>query len=275
MKNFLSTARLDISESLRARWFVLYSVVFGGLALVLAISGVTESRVMGFSGLSRILLIYIQLCMGILPIFILLTTVRSVAGDREAGVVEYLLSLPVSLRTWFWGKIVGRFVVVFLPVILAMAGVVIWAMFGGHDVPWIQLAFNTGFTITLVWCFLGFGMFISSIVRSPDVAQGIVFVVWLILLLFIDLIFIGVMISGQFSEELIIMISLLNPLQVFRTGTMLLFDPELMLMGPAAFVIIDNFGRELFLVFALVYPAFLGTLSAWVGYLFFKRSDLP
>ena len=68
---------------------------------------VTESRVLGFIGLSRLLVTYIQLTMAILPIFVLITTVRSVAGDREAGVYEYLLSLPVSLAAWFWGKILG------------------------------------------------------------------------------------------------------------------------------------------------------------------------
>ncbi len=75
---------------------------------------------MGFTGLSRLLVTYIQLSMAILPVFVLITTVRSVAGDREAGVFEYLLSLPVGLAAWFWGKLLGRFVVVFLPVFLAM-----------------------------------------------------------------------------------------------------------------------------------------------------------
>jgi ABC-2 type transport system permease protein len=91
------TARLDIAESLRARWFLIYTLVFGGIVALLFLFGLTESRVLGFIGLSRLLVTYIQLTMAILPIFVLITTVRSVAGDREAGVYEYLLSLPVSL----------------------------------------------------------------------------------------------------------------------------------------------------------------------------------
>lgn len=86
---------------------------------------------MGFTGLSRLLLIYIQMCMAILPMFILLTTVRSVAGDREAGIFEYLLSLPVPLSAWFWGKLFGRFSVVFLPVLLAMIVAGVWGRPGG------------------------------------------------------------------------------------------------------------------------------------------------
>ena len=113
MKQLWLTAKLDIVESLRARWFQIYTLVFGGIVALLFLFGLTESRVLGFIGLSRLLVTYIQLTMAILPIFVLITTVRSVAGDREAGVFEYLLSLPVSLGAWFWGKILGRYVVIF------------------------------------------------------------------------------------------------------------------------------------------------------------------
>ena len=106
-KYFWLTAKLDVVESLRARWFMIYTLVFGGIVAMLFAFGLTESRVLGFIGLSRLLVTYIQLCMAILPIFVLITTVRSVAGDREAGVFEYLLSLPVSLSAWFWGKTAG------------------------------------------------------------------------------------------------------------------------------------------------------------------------
>ena len=136
MKQLWLTAKLDIVESLRARWFQIYTLVFGGIVALLFLFGLTESRVLGFIGLSRLLVTYIQLTMAILPIFVLITTVRSVAGDREAGVFEYLLSLPVGLGAWFWGKIVGRYIVVFAPVFLAMLGSVIWAMIANIEVPW-------------------------------------------------------------------------------------------------------------------------------------------
>jgi hypothetical protein len=100
MKHLWLTALLDISESLRARWFLLYTTVFGGIIVLLFIFGLTEYRIMGFTGLSRLLVTYIQLCVAILPIFVLISTVRSVAGDKEAGVFEYLLSLPAARVGW-------------------------------------------------------------------------------------------------------------------------------------------------------------------------------
>ena len=275
MKHLLLTAMADISESLRSRWFMVYSLVFGGVVVALFASGLTESRIMGFTGLSRMLVTYLQITMAVLPLFVLITTVRSVAGDREAGIFEYMLSLPVSLASWFWGKLLGRFFVVFLPVVLAMFAAVAWGMFKGVEIPWTQVLFYTGFLISLAWCFLGIGMLVSTMARSSDVATGSAFLIWLFLLLFLDLILLGSLIKQGLPPETIIAIALANPLQVFRTGAMLLFDPQLVLLGPSAYVILDNFGETGYLIWALVYPFVLGTLTAWLGYRLFRKGDLP
>lgn len=275
MKQLWLTARLDIVESLRARWFMIYTGVFGGIVALLFVFGLTESRVLGFIGLSRLLVTYIQLTMAILPIFVLITTVRSVAGDREAGVFEYLLSLPVSLGAWFWGKILGRYIVVFAPVFLAMLAAVVVGMIKEIEIPWGIFGYYTALIAAMAACFLGLGMLISSVAKTTDMAQGAAFMTWLLLLLFLDLILLGVMIQGRVAPEIAIGIALANPLQVFRTAALALFDPQLIVLGPAAWVILDNFGATGYRVFALAYPTALGLMSAALGYFIFRKGDLP
>jgi len=275
LKYLLLSSWSDIVESLRSRWFLVYTAIFGGIVVLLFLFGITESRIMGFTGLSRLLITYIQLAMAILPIFVLITTVRSVAGDREAGVFEYMLSLPISLAAWFWGKLLGRFVVVFLPVFLAMLLAIVWGLIRQAEVPWGMFVYYTGLLLALSWCFLGIGMLISTLARSADVAQGAAFVVWLILILFLDLIMLGILIRESLTPEAAVAISLVNPLQVFRTAAMMLFDPQLVLLGPTAFIILDAFGNVGYLAWALIYPCIIGTLCATVGYTLFRRSDLP
>ncbi len=275
MNTLLLTAKLDIVESLRARWFLIYSLVFGGIVALLFAFGLTESRVLGFIGLSRLLVTYIQLTMAILPVFVLITTVRSVAGDREAGVFEYLLSLPVSLSAWFWGKIVGRYATIFLPVFVAMLGAVIWSLIQGIEVPWGMFFYYTALLAAMAWCFLGIGMLISTLARSTDVAQGAAFMVWLTMLLFLDLILLGVMIQGHVAPEVAVGVALANPLQVFRTAALAMFDPQLIVLGPSAYVILDLFGAAGYQIYALIYPVLIGSLCALAGYLTFRRSDLP
>ncbi len=273
MKQLIQLAQADIGESLRARWFLVYSLVFGGVMVGLFVSGLTESRVMGFTGLSRLLVTYLQITMAILPIFMLITTVRSVVGDREAGVFEYILSLPVSIGAWYWGKLAGRFLVVFMPVFGAMLLAIVFGAVKGVAIPWFQVLFYTGLLAALAWCFLGIGMLISTLSRSTDVAQGGAFVTWLVLLLFLDLIMLAVLIKEGLPPEWAIGISLANPLQSFRTASMLLFDPQLVLLGPSAYVILDNFGRTGYLIWAMVYPIFIGLVSAGSGFFIFKRGD--
>jgi ABC-2 type transport system permease protein len=275
MKQLWLTAKLDIVESLHARWFQIYTLVFGGIVALLFLFGLTESRVLGFIGLSRLLVTYIQLTMAILPIFVLITTVRSVAGDREAGVFEYLLSLPVSLAAWFWGKIVGRYLVIFLPVVAAMIGAVLIALVRDIEVPWGMFGYYTALLAAMCACFLGIGMLISALARGTDMAQGAAFLVWLTLLLFLDLILLGVMIQGKVSPEVAVSIALANPLQVFRTAALALFDPQLIVLGPSAFLILDTFGTTGYQVFALAYPTAIGLACAALGYYVFRKGDLP
>lgn len=273
--DILSTVVLaDLKESIRARWFFLYSIIFGGAVVLLFALGITESQVMGFTGLSRLLVTYIQLCIAILPIFILITTVRTVVGDRESNVLEYFLSMPVSLANYFWGKLFAKFLIIFLPVGFAFLGALAWGIVRNLEIPWHSTGYYALLLGGMSWCFLGIGMFISALVRKQEWAMGLAFSTWLMLLIFIDVIMIGVMLQGQFQEELIIGISLLNPLQTFRTGAVLLFDPELSSMGPASYVILDALGFQGYLNFAILYPVGLGWLFSWAGYTIFKKGDL-
>lgn len=275
MTDLIQTIRLDIAESLRARWFLVYVLVFGGLVALLFGFGLAESRVLGFTGLSRLLVTFIQLSMAILPVFVLISTVRSLAGDREAGVLEYMLSLPVPLSSWYWGRFVGRFAIVFLPVFAAMAAAVVYGAAIGASIPWSQFLFYTALLVSLATCFLGLGFLISSLARAVDVAQGIAFLIWLTLVLFLDLILLGMLIKGQAAIALIVGIALANPLQAFRAAAMMLFDAELVMLGPSAFVILDSFGYKGYLAWALLYPLTLGLVFGAIGYFVFKSRDLP
>ncbi|MBW2242494.1 MAG: ABC transporter permease subunit [Deltaproteobacteria bacterium] len=266
---------LELAESLRARWFLVYALVFPGLVALLFAFTLTESRVLGFMGLSRLLVTYIQVCMAILPIFVLVTTVRSVAGDREAGIFEYLLALPIGLGAWYWGRIIARFGLVFVPVFIALLGAASWGWI--QDIPFqaSTLAIYSALLLALTACFLGIGMLISVLARSVDAAQGSAFVLWLFLVLFLDLILLGTLIEEHITAETAVAIALANPLQVFRTAAMALFDPDLVLLGPAAFVILDFFGHKGFLAWAVFYPTALGSLCALLGFWRFRNSDLP
>ena len=274
MKNLLLIAYLDLKESIRANWFIVYSLVFGGLIALFFIAGITESQVMGFSGLSRLLLMYIQVTIIILPIFILITTVRSISGDRDSHILEYMLSFPISLKQYYWGKIVGRFITVFLPVFMAMVFAILYGMFKGAEVPLGLFFLYTGLLFAMSSAFLGIAFFISSIVKSSEMALGISFFIWIFLLAFIDIALISLMMQQRVNAELIIAIALINPMEIFRVAAISLFDPELTVMGPVAFYILDMMSQKVFVFISIVYPLLLGILFASLGFKIFEKKDL-
>ncbi|MFA7083268.1 MAG: ABC transporter permease subunit [Arcobacteraceae bacterium] len=273
-KNLFLIFSIDIKESLRSKWFLSYSLIFGGIVALFFISGVTESKIQGFSGLSRLLLIFIEICIVILPIFILISTVRTIAADRDSNVLEYLLSFPISLRDYFFGRFLGRLVSVTLPIFGALVLALVWGAAKGVEVPWGIFFYYIGLIFALNVNFLGFSFFISSVVKTQEVALGVAFFLWLALLAFIDILLIGVL-SQQFaSAELVFSIALSNPLQVFRLGAISLFDPELAVIGPSAYFILDEFGKTFFSIYALLYPIVLGIVFAILGFVAFKNKDL-
>ena len=273
-KNLLLIAYLDLKESIRANWFIIYSLVFGGLIAMFFIAGITESQVMGFSGLSRLLLMYIQVTIIILPIFILITTVRSISGDRDSHILEYMLSFPISLKQYYWGKVFGRFITVFLPVFIAMVFAIAYGVFKGAEVPWSIFLLYTGLLFAMSSAFLGIAFFISSIVKSSEMALGISFFVWIFLLAFIDIALISLMMQQRINTELIIGIAMANPMEIFRVAAISLFDPELTVMGPVAFYILDTMSQSMFVLLSIGYPLLLGIVFAFLGFKIFTKKDL-
>ncbi|WP_292655500.1 ABC transporter permease subunit [Nitratifractor sp.] len=274
MKNLLLVAYLDIRESLRSKWFYVYAVVFGGLMGLFFISGITDSVVMGFTGLSRLLLVFMQVTIIILPIFILITTVKSISADRESNILEYMLSFPISLRDYYWGKFLGRFVTVFVPVIGALILGIGWGVLKGAAIPWAMVSLYSALIFALCIVFLGIAFFISTTVKSHDMALGIAFMTWIVLLAFIDVALIGLMMQNRVSDGVIITIAMLNPMEAFRIGAIALFDPELTVIGPVAYYLLDSLGHTLLMLYAVFYPIVLGMVFALLGYTLFRRKDL-
>ncbi len=273
-KGFLSILRLDLFQTLRTKGFWLYSLLFGGFVAYMFMSGITESQIIGFVGLGRLLVTFMQVCIVIIPIYVLITVVRSIVGDKESNVMEYMLSLPVSFNSFFWGKLFAKFIVIYTPLLLSLILSIVWGAFLSLKVPWEFFWLYSGLLAAMVFCFLGIGMFISVYTRSQELAVSTAFVIWLILVAFIDLLLMGMMLKLRVNPDLVINLGMLNPLQVFRVGVLVLFDPKLTTMGPAAYYILDTVNRGVFIAFAILYPTLLGYLFALFGARRFRNNDV-
>ncbi len=273
-KRFIQIFLTDLRLNLRSKSFWLYTLFFAGFIALMFATGITESQVIGFVGLSRLMITYMQVSMVILPIYVLISTVRSIVGDKENGVLEYTLSLPISFSSYYWGKFLSRFTVIYFPVVLALFGAAIWGLIKNLDVPWDVFFLYTGLLASMVFFFLGLSMWLSARSKSQESALGISFMIWLLLVALLDILFIGVMLKWRINPELVIWTALLNPLQIFRTGTLILFDPKLTVMGPVSYYILDSMSRTTFIIISLLYPVLLGAILAYFGNKYFKNHDV-
>ena len=273
-KTLVQVLKSDIKQNLRSKSFWIYSLLLGGFVAVMFATGITESQVVGFVGLSRLMITFMQVSMVILPIYVLISTVRSVVGDKENGVLEYYLSLPISFRSYYWGKFLSRFFVIYVPVFIAFLGAALWGLIVNLDVPWDLFVLYSGLLAMMVFFFLGLSMFLSTVSKSQEMALSSAFVIWLFLVAFMDILLIGMMLKMRINPDGVIIASLFNPLQVFRTGSLILFDPKLTVMGPVSYYILDTVSRTTFIIFSLVYPFILGLLFSIFGCRYFKKHDV-
>lgn len=128
--------------------------------------------------------------------------------------------------------------------------------------------------LSLAFVFLAFGFCISALIKNSEFALGFAFLLWIFLLAFMDLTLIGLMMKSGVSENVIYGVALANPLQTFRIGAMALFDPNLSVIAPAAYFILEKFSEFALLTFAVIYPLLLGALCLSLGYFVFSKKDL-
>lgn len=274
MRNFSVILRMDLVSSVRSRMFWIYAAVVLGTIAAIFGSGVTDSRVMGFTGLTRLLLIFIQACNLVLPVFILVSTVRTLVKERETNVFEYLLSYPITLGEYYWAKSLSRFLVIAIPLVAGLGFAAVFSLVRAQSVPWDLIALYTALLIANTFYFTGLSFLISSLVRSQEVGLGIALFLWLILIAFLDIAMLGLLIKAMVPENVIYAVALVNPVQVFKIAAISLFDPVLSVIGPAAYFILDIFGNTMLIVYALGYLLVFGLLFLLLGYRSFISRDL-
>lgn len=274
MHNFSVIFRLDAGTALRSKWFWGYCLVILAAIGSIFAAGVTDSRVMGFTGLTRLLVIFIQASNLVLPVFILVSTVRTLVKERETSVFEYLLSFPVSLGEYYWGKALARFVIIAAPLAASLLIAALVSVLRGQTVPWSIIGLYTLLLVFNTFFFVGLSFFISSFVRTQEMGLAVALLVWLTLVAFLDVVLLGVLIKALVPENVIYALALVNPIQIFKIAALSLFDPVLSVIGPAAYFILDIFGSSNFFLYALAYLLGFGLLFLGLGFLRFRSRDL-
>jgi ABC-type multidrug transport system permease subunit len=99
----------------------------------------------------------------------------SIATDLREGVVDRLRSLPISRSAYLVGHVLAEFGALCVAItVLSLSGLVVgWGIYS--DVPHAiaGYALILLFAFAMLWC----GTYLGILVRTPDAAQGVVFMI--------------------------------------------------------------------------------------------------
>jgi Cu-processing system permease protein len=247
----------EIREARQNRWFVVFAVIFAGLALGLSLMGMSGLGNVGVSGFGRTAASLLNLVMVVVPLMALLIGAMSVAGEREQGTLQTLLAQPVVLEEVLLGKFLGLSAAL-LATILAgfgLSALVIGYYGGSAQVGgYAQLV---GYTCLFGLGYLSVGYFVSTLFRRVPTALGIALFLWLTSVFLSDLGLMGTAVVLKLDARTLLWLSLANPAQVFKLLVLDGLQGNLETLGPAGLYAADVFGNWL-------RPALVGILAAWV-----------
>ena len=103
-KNVFLIMRKEAVESLRNRWFILYTLCFSALALLVLLFSTMGGDIAGFSGFGRTAASLINLVLLFVPLIAIITGGMSISQERENGTLPYLLSHPINKNEIFVGN---------------------------------------------------------------------------------------------------------------------------------------------------------------------------
>ena len=259
----LALTRLEWRDSLRSRWLqfvaVVYLLVFGAFIWL----GLRESSVLGFTGLSRVVLNVANATVVAVPLVALVGTCQAVAKARTSGHLELLFTLPTQRGDWFLGLVLARLAVLLGPLVVLLLGTALVGFLSpGDDATLLPMLIHALLvSSSLVLGYVGLGLLVSASAQTLERAVVLALLVWLGSVALHDFALIGLLLQWRVPPHLVFALAALNPVEAARLAVLASVDPELSVLGPVGFWIANELGPGLAYALGLAWPATVGLLA--------------
>lgn len=262
----------EFRDSVRTRWFVLYTIAFTVLAIGLSFLATSFSGLAGVKGFGRTAAGLVNLVLLIVPLMGLTAGAQALAGERERGTLLYLLSQPLDRAEVFAGKALGLASALAASILGAFGLTGLFLAASGAPMEARGYGLFALLTLLLGLASLGLGLVISSLTSRVVTALGAGLFAWLALVFLGDLGLMGTAVVLRLGIKPIFALSVLNPLQLFKVAAVAGMEPTLDVLGPVGRYAHDLLGARLV-------AALAGGLALWGGlaitgaYAAFARRD--
>ena len=243
LKNVFVIIQKEARESIKNRWFIIYTVCFSALAIFLLFLASSKNDVAGFSGFSKTAASLINLVLLFIPLIALITGSISISSERENGTLSYILSHPITKSEIFVGKFLGILFSIWFSIFLGFgfAGIAIAINGTGGNIS--NYLITVFLSALLAASLLSVGFLVSVLTSKSSKAISIAIFLWLIFLVFGDLGIIGTTIAMNLGVEKLFFLTILNPVEVFKIASILVLSPRFEVLGPVGVYAMRTFGK--------------------------------
>lgn len=266
--------RLELADAQRSRWVLFtaltYALVFGAFVWL----GLRESTVLGFTGISRVVLNLANAVAIVLPLVSLVATCQSVVRARTSGFFELFLAQPCRRSRWFAAVLCSRLLVIAGPLLLLLGVALLAGVARGEETLLPLVARSAAVTLALTFAFVGIGFLLSTLARNAERATVYALVAWLVASALHDFALIGVLLQVQLAPQAVFALAASNPVEAARLAILSGIDPELSVLGPVGFWLANTLGPARTLALGVGWPLVLGVLTTWLAARRIERMDL-
>lgn len=266
--------RLLLADAVRSRWLAFtacaYVLVFGAFIWL----GLRESSVLGFTGISRVVLNLSNAVALVLPLVALVATSQTVVRARSSGFFELFLAQPCKRSDWFGALLWSRLLVITGPLwLLLTAAAVIGSVRG--ETGLVSLVVRSALvSFSLSFAFIGIGLLLSSLARTAERATVYALLAWLAASALHDFALIGALLRVHMPPQVVFALAALNPVEAARITMLGSIDPNLAVLGPVGFWLSNQLSPIALLSVGVGWPLLLGAIClAWCMRLL-QRMDL-
>ncbi|MEE9284059.1 MAG: ABC transporter permease subunit [Nitrososphaerales archaeon] len=271
---FLMILRKEFKDSIKSKWLIAFAVTFFFLALGVPYLLLGGGGFLPADYPGMVVGTLVNLAVPLVPLVSLAMSSTTIAGERETGTIEYLLSQPATKLEVFGAKYVGLVISLTLAMLIGY-GAAELLVYSSNPVFIVQFLFALGYSAMLSASAVALGFIVTVSVKGRAAAIGTGLFIWFIIVVIYDVGFLGVIAVILDLSDFLVPLVVANPVETTRMlAFMHMADSPLRgELGPQASFLIREYGT------IVVTQMLTLVLLTWIvvplviAYAIFRRQD--
>lgn len=228
-------AQKEFWDRIRNRWVLSVSLILVCFAAAISYLGTAQQGSIGFISLEVTIASLVSLAIYLIPLIALILGYDAIVGEKERGLLDLLLSLPITRTELLLGKYLGLSAALAFTIVCGFGLV---GIFLSYYVDIRGLLDYAGFVISAVlmgMAFLSMALLLSVTTDSKVVASGIAIALWFFFVLIYDMLLLGLLVAtdGHLTNMVFGFLLMANPADIFRIVNILGMEDVKILYGLA------------------------------------------